>query len=61
MAYFYIDDGYPESADYENNYIDFDTNDPECFQKMIELAQVLESVPAHERKSRAERFLERKE
>lgn len=29
MAYFYIDDGYPESEDYETNYIYFNANDPD--------------------------------
>ncbi len=57
MAYFYIDDGYPESEDYENNYIYFDANDPECLQKMIQLAQTLESVSPQERGAIVEKFL----
>lgn len=44
MAYFYIDDGYPESMDYENNYIYLDDKDPEYFQKIIELARMLKLV-----------------
>lgn len=57
MAYFYIDDGYPESEDYENNYIYFNANDPECLQKMIELAQVLGSVSFQERRAIVEKFI----
>jgi len=59
MAYFYIDDGYPESEDYENNYIYFNAQDPECLQKMIKLAQALESVPAQKKKLIAESYLGR--
>jgi len=57
MAYFYIDDGFPESEDYENNYIYFDANDPECLQKMIKLAETIESVPFQERRLVAEKFI----
>lgn len=59
MAYFYIDDGYPESADYENNYIYFNAEDPECVQKMIQLAQALGSAPAQMKKLFVENFLGR--
>lgn len=57
MAYLYIDDGYPESADYENNYIYFNGNDPECVQKMIILVRALGSLPAKKRKSLIELYL----
>jgi len=56
MAYFYIDDGYPESDEYGNNYIYFNAQDPGSFQKMIKLAQELKSVPSHEQRLIIERF-----
>ncbi|MCI0496624.1 hypothetical protein L0Z72_16600 [candidate division KSB1 bacterium] len=56
MAYFYIDDGFPESEDYENNYIYFNAEDPECLQKMIQLAQTLGSVSFQERRAIVEKF-----
>ncbi|MDZ7264016.1 MAG: hypothetical protein ONB16_05485 [candidate division KSB1 bacterium] len=57
MAYFYIDDGFPESEDYENNYIFFDGKNQECLQKMIQLAQALAKSPSHLRKKVLEKFL----
>lgn len=59
MAYFYVDDGYPESQDYENNYIYFNGNDSECVQKMVILAQALGSLPAEKRRLVAELYLSR--
>lgn len=50
MAYLYIDDGYPESQDYENNYIYFDAKDPECVQRMAKLVQTLGSLPPRRRR-----------
>lgn len=44
MAYLYIDDGHPESEDYENNYIYFNGSDPDCVQKMARLVQTLASL-----------------
>ncbi len=45
MAYLFIDDGHPESEDYENNYIYFNAKALECVQKMPKLVQILESLP----------------
>jgi hypothetical protein len=59
MAYLYLDDGYPESEDYANNYIYFNASDPECLQKMIQLARTLESVSPPERKAIIEKFITR--
>lgn len=57
MAYVYLDDGYPESEDYENNYIYFNAEDPKCIQKMIKLAQILKSVSFQERRAIVEKFI----
>ncbi len=57
MAYFYIDDGFPESEDYENNYIFFDGKNQECLQKMIQLAQALARLPLQQRRKMIEQFL----
>ena len=57
MAYFYIDDGNPESEDYENNYIYFNAEDPKCLQKMIKLAQTLGSVSFEERRAIIEKYI----
>ena len=57
MAYFYIDDGFPESEEYENNYIYFNAEDPECLQKMIKLVQTLGSVSFQERRTIVEKFV----
>ncbi|RPH91896.1 MAG: hypothetical protein EHM72_18295 [Calditrichaeota bacterium] len=59
MAYFYLDDGNPESEDYESNYLYFNADDPGCIQKMTMLAQILESVPVCQKRSVAEKFLQR--
>ena len=60
MAYFYIDDGYPESEDYENNYFYFNAEDPECLQKMIKLAQTLGSVPSQKQREIVEKLLNKR-
>jgi hypothetical protein len=41
MAHLYIDDGHAESEDYENNYVYFNAQDPQCIEKMVKLAQTL--------------------
>lgn len=57
MAYFYIDDGFPESEDYENNYIFFDGKNQQCLKKMIQLAQALARLPLPQRRKMIEQFL----
>lgn len=58
MAYFYIDDGFPQSEEYENNYIYFNAEDPECLQKMIRFARSLTSIPFQDRRAIVEKFIE---
>ena len=60
MAYFYIDDGYPESEDYENNYFYFNAEDSECLQKMIKLAQTLGSMPSQKQREIVEKLLNKR-
>lgn len=57
MAYFYIDDGYPESEDYENNYIFFDGESQKCIQKMLQLAQAIAKLPLKQRRKMLEQLL----
>jgi hypothetical protein len=35
MATLFIDDGYPEAEEYENNYIKFDESDPSIIRTII--------------------------
>lgn len=39
MAYLFLDDGFPEAAEYANNYIYFDENDPNWLQRVIKLVK----------------------
>lgn len=35
VGYIYVDDGYPESADYDNNYIAYDQDAPGGYKKAL--------------------------
>jgi hypothetical protein len=35
MAHAFIDDGHPEAAEYETNYIEFDASDPRKIREII--------------------------
>lgn len=37
MAYFFFDDGAPDAEDYTSNYIYFDENNPEWYQKVMDV------------------------
>lgn len=37
MPYVFVDDGYPESAEFDNNYVWFDPADPACRESLRRL------------------------
>jgi hypothetical protein len=39
MAYIFVDDGFPEAAEYDNNYIWFDETDPRARADALEEAR----------------------
>ncbi len=57
MAYLYIDDGFPESEDYESNYIYFDGNNQQCIDQIIQLAQILAKMPSYQRRTMMRQLL----
>lgn len=58
MPYIFIDDGYPDATDYENNYIFFDESDLDQMEDILEaINQRIES--GHSRYSNAKDEIQR--
>ena len=39
MAYIFLDDGYPDACDYDNNYFHFNENNPDTLARIINLTR----------------------
>lgn len=39
MAYIFIDDGYPDSRDYDNNYLYYDPDDIDQMEQILQLLE----------------------
>lgn len=39
MSYLYLDDGYPDSMEYENNYFYFNSKDPDVLSRLSQTLQ----------------------
>lgn len=46
MPYVFVDDGYPESGEFDNNYVWFDPEDPQALRRLEAL------LPAAQRRPR---------
>lgn len=56
MAYYYFDDGSPESEENMNNYIFFNAQNPDCVQKMLKLAETMALLPQEGRRALFEKI-----
>lgn len=43
MPFVFVDDGYPEAAEYANNYVWFDSSDPRSLSKALREAEALKA------------------